>query len=124
MAKNIIKINRGDSYEFDVYLPDIKAIEAENTEVTDIVYFALLYPHQHFEDAFLTYGYDHTDFIIEEDKTKKILVKLAPKDTRKLAPGVYYYTVKLYKTILDKFTGQETEEVYTVIERTKFIINE
>lgn len=123
MAKNIIKINRGDSYEFDVYLPDIKAIEAENTEVTDIIYFVLLYPHQRFEDAILTFGYDHTDFIREDAETK-ITVKIAPKDTRCLAPGVYYYTVKLYRTILDKLTGHETEEVYTVIERTKFIINE
>ena len=50
MAKNIIKLNRGDSYEFRVRIPDKENITKNHIfSDTDVVYFALLYPHQHFD---------------------------------------------------------------------------
>ncbi len=128
MAKNIIKINRGDSYEFKISISD-KENCAKNYILTgaDVIYFALLYPHQHFEDAILIKGYDHTDHIIENGiNTGEILIKIEPKDTMRLAPGIYYYTVKLQRGgavgVVDNYT--DIEEVRTIIERTKFIINE
>ncbi len=128
MAKNIIKINRGDSYEIMVSVPD-KEIAGKNYILTgtDALYFALLYPHQKFEDAIIIKGYDHTDHIVEKGiNTGEILIKIEPKDTIKLAPGIYYYTVKLYRGgtpgVLDDYSS--VEEVRTIIERTKFIINE
>ena len=128
MAKNIIKINRGDSYEFTVRVPD-KNDSSKDFILTDkdAIYFALLYPHQRFEEAILIKGYSHTDYIVENGKnTGKILVKIEPKDTRWLTPGIYYYTVKLQRggtleTIDDR---DNPDEVRTIIERTKFIINE
>lgn len=127
MAKNIIKVNRGDSYEFKVSIPiKDKENNVSNYILTgnDTVYFALLYPHQHFEDAMLIKGYDHTDQIIKDGiNTGEILIKIEPKDTKCLASGIYYYTIKLQRGgtlgVLD-----EAEEVRTVIERTKFIIND
>ena len=128
MAKNIIKLNRGDSYEFTVSIPDKEDI-TKNLILTgsDVIYFALLYPHQRFEEAILIKGYDHTDHIIENGKnTGKILIKIEPKDTRCLAPGIYYYTVKLQRGgtlgVIDDC--DDAEEIRTIIERTKFIINE
>ena len=128
MAKNIIKLNRGDSYEFKVRIPD-KEEYTKNYILTgnDVVYFALLCPHQRFEDAILIKGYDHTDHIIENgNNTGEILVKIEPKDTKRMAPGTYYYTVKLQKGgtpgIVDDC--DDAEEVRTIIERTKFIKNE
>lgn len=130
MAKNIIKLNRGDSYEFVVSVPN-KEDFAENYILTgsDVLYFALLYPHQRFEEAILSKGYDHTDQIIDENSrnTGKILIKLEPKDTTCLIPGIYYYTVKLYHGgTLNENDGsyEDATEVRTIIERTKFIINE
>lgn len=129
MAKNIIKINRGDSYEFKVKIPD-KADSAKNYILTDsdIVYFALLYPHQQFENAIRAKGYDYTDQIIENgENAGEILIKIEPKDTRCLAPGIYYYTIKLYSGgTLNENDGSydNAKEVRTIIERTKFIINE
>lgn len=129
MAKNIVKLNRGDSYEFIIDIPD-KQDTTKNYILTgsDVVYFALLYPHQRFEDAILTKGYDHTDQIIKNDKnTGEILIKIEPKDTKCLAPGIYYYTVKLYcGGTLNEDDGSysNAKEVKTIIERTKFIINE
>ena len=97
MATNIIKLNRGDSYEFTVSVPCKKDCN-KNYILTgsDFIYFALLHPHQKFEDAIIIKGYDHTDHIIEEggENTGKILVKIEPRDTKCLAPGIYYYTVK------------------------------
>jgi hypothetical protein len=119
MAKNIIKLNRGDSYKFKV---------TTNISDTGVVYFALLYPHQRFEDAIITKGYTIADQIDENgNNTGEILIKIDPKDTLRLAPGIYYYTVKAYcGGTLNEIDGsyENTQEVYTVIERTKFIINE
>ena len=120
MAKNIIKVNRGDSYEFTVRVPD-KENNSKSYILTgtDAIYFALCYPHQRFEDAIFIKGYDHTDYI----NTEEILIKIEPKDTVNLAPGVYYYTIKLLQGGTFGTIG-DAEEVRTIIERTKFIINE
>ncbi len=130
MAKNIIKLNRGDSYEFKVSIP---VLDEEGNIInyiltgSDVVYFALLYPHQKFEDAILIKGYDHTDHIIDKgNNTGEILIKIEPKDTRRLAPGIYYYTVKLQRggSLINTKDCNEPDEVRTIIERTKFIIND
>lgn len=124
MSTRIIKLNRGDSFE----LPIVITNKTDSTEPylltsKDVLYFALLYPNQRFEDAIFIKGYT-----LEEQniKTGEIIVNISPNDTRRLAPGVYYYTAKLQRGgtigILDDF--DEPDEVRTIIERTKFIINE
>lgn len=124
MSTRIIKINRGDSYELPVVIPR-KDDYTKPYFLTgrDVLYFALMYPNQRFEDALFVKGYT----LEEQDvKTGKILLQIVPNDTRALTPGVYYYTVKLQRGgtlgIIDDF--DEPEEVRTIIERTKFIINE
>lgn len=124
MAKNIIKLNRGDSYEFTVRITDKHDID-KNYILTskDAVYFALLYPHQRFEEAIFIKGYDLTD---QNISSGEITIKILPKDTKYLAPGVYYYTIKLQSggTLTNINDCDNVEEVRTIIERTKFIINE
>ena len=123
MSAKIIKINRGDSFEFTVNIPD-KDNKSYILQSNDAVYFALLYPHQHFEDALLLKGYTYGgDQNIE---TGDILIKITPADTRYLEPGIYYYTVKLQRggEIYTVGDNDQPEEVRTIIERTKFIINE
>jgi hypothetical protein len=119
MAKNIIKLNRGDSYAFKV---------SANLSKTDVAYFALLYPHQRFENAIVTKGYTIADQIDENgNNTGEILIKIEPRDTNCLASGIYYYTVKAYcGGALNEADGsyENAQDVYTLIERTKFIINE
>jgi hypothetical protein len=128
MSKNIIKINRGDSYEFIVRIPD-KETPDKNFILTgsDVIYFALLNPHQRLEEAILIKGYDHTDYIVEHGhNTGEILIKIEPRETSQLAPGIYYYTVKLYRGgtpgIVTDYDN--VDEIRTIIERTKFIIND
>lgn len=124
MSTKIIKINRGDSFELPVKITDkTDPSKPYLLTSTDAVYFALMYPNQRFEDAILIKGYS----LEEQDLTTgAIILKLVPNDTRSLAPGVYYYTVKLQRggtlTVIDDF--DEPDEVRTIVERTKFIINE
>ena len=124
MSTRIIKINRGDSFELSVVIPR-KDDYTKPYFLTsrDALYFALMYPNQRFEDAIFVKGYT----LEEQDvKTGEIIVKVVPNDTRALTPGVYYYTAKLQRggtlEVLDDF--DEPDEVRTIIERTKFIINE
>lgn len=125
MSNKIIKINRGDSYAFDIYLTDKEdcTIKYLLEDTIDIVYFAIMLPHQRFEDAILIQGYTTED---QDETDGKITIKLSPSDTRQLVPGIYYYTVKLQKGgsigIVNDF--DEPDEVRTIIERTKFIVNE
>ena len=124
MSNKIIKINRGDSYEFSVYIQE-KDNSTKNYLLTerDVIYFAIIAPHRRFEDAIKFKGYTAED---QNRETGEIIIKIVPNDTRCLQPGVYYYTVKLQRggtiDVIDDF--DEPDEVRTIIERTKFIINE
>lgn len=127
MSNKIIKINRGDSYEFTVTIPK-KENPLENyilQDNTDVVYFAILFPHQPFEKTCpeQVKGYTAAE---QDPKTGEITIKIEPNDTRRLATGVYYYTVKLQRggtlTVIDDF--DTPDEVRTIIDRTKFIVND
>jgi hypothetical protein len=124
MSTNIIKINRGDSFNFSFKVTD-KYDNSKSYLLTskDAVYFALLYPHQRFEDAIFIKGYTLED---QDVSNGEILVNITPNDTRCLTPGVYYYTIKLQRGGTLEAIGDldNPDEVRTLIERTKFIINE
>lgn len=126
MSTNIIKINRGDSFEFFTRIPE-KSNSLNNYMLrpTDALYFAILYPHKKFEDAILIKGYTGSDSEVNTE-TGEIKIKLTPRDTKCLVPGVYYYTTKLQigGSLEDLGASIEPEEVRTIIERTKFIVNE
>ena len=124
MSTKIIKINRGDTFEFNTIIPCKKDANTFYLLTSrDVLYFALMYPHQKFEDAIVIKGYTVEDQDVE---TGKILIRLTTNDTRCLEPGVYYYTAKLQRggtlEVINDF--DEPDEIRTIIERTKFIINE
>lgn len=124
MSTKIFKVNRGDSFEFTTTIPS-RDIDNKCYLLTakDALYFALMYPHQKFEDAVIIKGYTVED---QNVKTGEIVIKLTPNDIRSLEPGVYYYTTKLQRggTLETINDFDEPDEVRTIIERTKFIINE
>lgn len=124
MSNNIIKINRGDSFELPIFISEKNNKEKKYLlTANDIVYFALLYPNQPIEEAFLLRGYTLED---QNPANGEITIKILPNDTRYLTPGVYYYTVKLQRggTLITANDFDEPDEVRTIIERTKFILNE
>ena len=124
MSTKIIKLNRGDSYEFIVTIPQKEDI-SKNYILTekDVVYFVIMFPHQPFEKSCFVKGYTMEE---QDQETGELTIKLVPNDTRLLQPGIYYYTIKLQRggtlDVIDDF--DEPDEVRTIVERTKFIINE
>ena len=123
MSTKILKMNRGDSFSFTIELPKKEEQVPYLLSSSEAVYFALMYPNQRLEDAIVVKGYTLEDQDVE---TGEINVKLTPYDTKYLTPGIYYYTVKLHigGSLTDLGATEEPQEVKTIIDRTKFIINE
>lgn len=124
MSSNIIKINKGDFFKLPLKITEkFDNNKKHLLSANEIVYFALMYPNQRFEDALFIKGYTSSD---QNPETGEIVISITPNNTRGLAPGIYYYTVKFQQggtlEVVDDF--DEPEEVRTIIERTKFIINE
>lgn len=118
---NIIVINRGDTYSFDLDLTD------ENDQIyrlkdNDTLYFGLMDPHQMFEDALLKKKFTVENYVdgIEGESTI-ISFKIEPEDTIDLYPGKYYYAIKLKLNHEDE-QGIPVTDVKTVVNKTKFII--
>lgn len=126
MSTNIVKINRGDSFELITSIPDKDDLSKNYLlKDTDALYFALLFPYQNFEDAIILKGYSKNDQEVDKN-TGEITVKLTHNETKHLVPGIYYYTTKLHigGSLEDLGASVEPNEVRTIIERTKFIVNE
>lgn len=122
MSVNILKMNRGDTLSFDFTVRDMVNAKYSLNE-NDTVYFAVMFPHQKFEEAIILKGYTKED---QNSQTKKITIELTPSDTLLLSPGIYYYTIKLKNggrsdVIKDL---DDVNSLRTLFERTKLIINE
>ena len=119
MSTRIIKINRGDSFEFTAFT------NGRVLKATDALYFAVLLPHQNFEDALILKGYRGSDEEVNNE-AGEVNIKLTPNETKRLLPGIYYYTTKIHVggSLEDLGVSTEPDEVCTMIERTKFIVNE
>ena len=121
MAKNIIKMNRGDTYEFNLTIDDEGSESGKYVlQGNDTVYFGLMEPNSAFEQSLVKKIYTEED----RDKDGNIFITIEPEDTEHLLPGVYYYSVKLEvdHEIGDGETRESIHKVITVINKTKFII--
>jgi hypothetical protein len=126
MSTRIIKINRGDTFELITTVPDKDDITKNYIlKATDALYFAILLPHQNFEDAIILKGYSGSDPEVDAE-TGEITLELTHAETKHLRPGIYYYTTKVHigGSLEDLGASREPDEVRTIIERTKFIVNE
>ena len=125
---NIIVLNRGDSFSFDLTLNDETTNGIYTLQGDDVVYFGLMLPGQPFEVAVLRKRYTKDDC----DKAGNLTIELDAKDTIKLLPGVYYYSVKLKMDHEESYPDPETGEpiskhidrVITAINKTKFFLND
>lgn len=120
---NIIVINRGDSFDFDLTI-DLDGESRYILTGEDALYFGIMKPHQKFEDALIKKKFT----VVDTDAMGNLSVSIFPEDTLDLHPGKYYYAVKLHinHSEIDANTGEETgkiiDKVYTIINKTKFII--
>lgn len=117
MASNIIKINRGDTFSFDLNIVDDNSPTGRYIlQGEDVLYFGIMDPHQPFEDALVKKSYTKEDC----DEDGNFIITIKAEDTLDLMPGVYYYAVKLHRLVDDE--EDYIDEVITVINKTKFII--
>ena len=124
---NVIVLNRGDSFSFDLTLNDETAENGRYIlKGNDAVYFGLMDPHQPFETAWVRKKYTVAD--LDDPEVGNLVINLEPKDTIDLIPGIYYYSVKLKMdhTETDPDTQEVThvDRVITVINKTKFFLND
>lgn len=123
MSSNIIVINRGDTYQFNFYIEDKNSQDGiYRLKDDDVTYFGVMDPHQFFEDALIRKRFTAEDM----DEAGNIFVEITPDDTIDLFPGIYYYAIKLHKMSPAKpeLNEPEVDSVSTVINKTKFIIND
>ena len=119
MAKNIIKMTRGDTYEFNLTIDDEGSENGKYIlQGNDTVYFGLMEPNSAFEQSLVKKIYTEEDC----DKDGNIFITIEPEDTEHLLPGVYYYSVKLEVDHENGETYESIHKVITVINKTKFII--
>jgi len=113
---NVISMIRGDTFSFKVRLNNelYDNLTSYEMEPGDVLYFSLMKPNSTFEDSILIKEYT-SDFV---NSRGNVIVTLTPDDTELLPPGTYYYTVKLEKAA----TSEQPIQVYTVIQKTKFLI--
>ena len=116
MAKNMIIMNRGDSAELNLFIDDEYSSDGLYLlDSHDAVFLGVMMPNMSFEDAIIKKKY----VLYDQREDKSILIRLSPADTLDLAPGIYYYAIKLVKNV-----GTEHEEVKTIINKTKFVLND
>lgn len=119
MANNIIKMIRGDTYEFNLTIDDEGSENGKYVlQGNDTVYFGLMEPNSAFEQSLVKKIYTEEDC----DKDGNIFITIEPEDTEHLLPGVYYYSVKLEVDHENGETYESIHKVITVINKTKFII--
>lgn len=119
MANNIITINRGDTFTFDFTIDDDSSESGRYIlSNDDVLYFGLMDPHQPFECALVKKRFTADDC----DSAGNLTITISPEDTIDLIPGVYYYSIKLHR--LQDTEEEYIDEVITVVNKTKFVIND
>lgn len=125
-VNSVIVMNRGDSLEFKPH--EIAFGDYTNYELQgdDTLYFGLMDPGQSFEDALVRKVFTTEDISSLAD----FVLELEPEDTLDLLPGKYFYAIKLhldhveYSSSTQGYTTTEVDKVITLINKTKFIIND
>lgn len=127
---NQIMITRGDSDTIPVHLyygkeRDYLTNNTYYVNRNDKVFFAIMEPNQRFEDAIVkkVYCIKDCDELTYDKTSGTLYVRIDSADTEWLAPGDYYYQVKLLKK--DPFNDDQPDREGrpdTVIQKTKFVI--
>lgn len=107
----IISMYKGDTASFDLQINIGTVLEPiiYKLEDDDILKLYVLYPNSDLDSSIIYKEYTKDD--LNEDDS--ITIKFDSDDTQYLNDGIYYYTIKLYRSGGD---------VITIQKRTKFII--
>ena len=123
---NMIVLNRGDTYEFDLTIDDDTSVDGRyHIQGDDTIYFGIMDPHQSFEEALVKKRFTTDD----ADSNGNLSIVIEPEDTLDLLPGLYYYSVKIHlqHENIHPETGEIlgfVDKVHTVINKTKLFLND
>ena len=123
---NMIILNRGDTYEFDLTIDDDSSVDGRyHIQGDDTIYFGIMDPHQPFEEALVKKSFTVDD----ADVNGNLTIVIEPEDTLDLLPGTYYYSVKIHlqHENINPEDGQVDgyiNKVHTVINKTKLFLND
>lgn len=127
IKNNIIVMTRGDSLEFKPTLINLGEYSEYKLQGDDTLYFGLMDPGHYFEDALVRKVFTSEDFTSIED----FILNLTPDDTVDLLPGTYFYALKLQVDHMEiklnskgYYERNNVNKVITLINKTKFIIND
>lgn len=122
---NIIVMNRGDTYEFDLTISTEDDLGARyKLQGNDAIYFGIMDPGQPFEIALVRKKFTVND----TDAEGNLSIVIHPEDTLDLYPGKYFYAIKLHQDHDEvneetgEYTGVHINKVRTIINKTKLII--
>ena len=118
---NVIIMNRGDTYEFELSIADENSSTGEyQLQGNDAIYFGIMDPHQQFENALVRKKFTIDDL----DSMGNLNIIIEPEDTLDLLPGTYYYAVKMHlnhdEFEVDSF--RKIDKVLTIINKTKLFL--
>lgn len=117
-CNNIIMLNRGDTYEFDLTISDDTSADGRyHIQGDDTIYFGIMDPHQPFEAALVKKKFTVDD----TDGNGNLTIVIEPEDTLDLLPGTYYYSVKIH--LQHENIHPETNEVLGYIDKVNTVIN-
>lgn len=123
---NMIVLNRGDTYEFDLTIEDDTSVDGRyHIQGDDTIYFGIMDPYQPFEEALVRKKFTTED----ADLNGNLSIVIEPEDTLDLLPGLYYYSVKIHlqHENIHPETGEVlgfVDKVHTVINKTKLFLND
>lgn len=115
----IISLTRGDCVSIPLFINQGTDVAPMRYALknSDTVYLGLCEPNKTFEQAIVRKKYTSDNWTINADGD--LVISFNANDTEYLEDGLYYYTVKL----VTKHEGG-SEEVQTLIQKTKFYIED
>lgn len=121
LTKNrVLTFKRGDTCSFPLFINAGTQLNPFRFDLRDYptayILFAVMEPNQDFDKAILKKTYTYKDVNTNGD----VVIKFTPKDTAFLAPGKYYYEIKLYVPAADK---KSEAVVHTVTPRRELFID-
>ena len=118
----IVTMNKGDSIKVPLFINagDETELIRYVLQEGDKLYFSVMEPNTPFECGVIRKILTKDNLNIYGD----VVLELGLNDTQYLQPGIYYYEAKLIKQPDEEGIITTDVEAYTVIPRTKFIINE
>lgn len=124
---NVVVMTRGDSLDLQFEKITLGEYANYTLQGDDTLYFGLMDPGTYFEDALVKKVFTADDITTT---LSEFILALSPEDTVDLLPGKYFYALKLHLDHTETeqtdtgYVTLEVDKVITVINKTKFIIND